>query len=87
MTIVVFIGISTLNHFVIGSDLLVNDVRPANIAFVDSIFYSFSVLTVLGFSSVVPDGTFSKLLTVFEALASVGWLAFFTSVLVKRLLR
>lgn len=87
VTIIGFLAISVLNHFVIGGDLLVNGERPADTSLVDSIYYSFSVLTVLGFSSVVPDGAFAKLLTVFEALAAIGWLSIFTSVLVKRFLR
>jgi len=87
VTIVGFIAISVFNHLVIGGDLLVNGERPAGASLVDSIYYSFSILTILGFSSVVPDGSFAKLLTVFEALAAIGWLSIFTSVLVKRFLR
>ena len=86
-TIIGFLSVSVFNHFVIGGDLLVNGERPASASFVDSIYYSFSILTVLGFSTVVPDGSFAKLLTTFEALAAIGWLAIFTSVLVKRFLR
>lgn len=87
ITIIGFLIISIFNHFVIGGNLLVNGQRPTVPTFVDSVFYSFSVLTVLGFSTVVPDGTWAKLLTVFEALAAIGWLSIFTSVLVKRFLR
>ncbi len=86
-TIVLFVMISTLNHFVIGSDLLVNGQRPQSMSFVDSIYYSFSVLTVLGFSMIVPDSQFAKLLTVFEAFGAIAWLAVFTAVLVKRFFR
>ena len=86
-TIAFFLAISVFNHFAIGSNLAVNGEPPANPTLVDSIFYSFSVLTVLGFSTVVPASAFAKLLTVFEALAAIGWLAIFTSVLVKRFLR
>lgn len=86
-TILFFLAISLLNHFLIGADLVVNGARPATSSIVDSIFYSFSVLTVLGFSTVVPDSPFAKMLTVFEALAAIGWLSIFTSVLVKRFLR
>lgn len=86
-TIAFFLAISVFNHFVISGDLAVNGVRATNPTLVDSIFYSFSVLTVLGFSSVVPASSLAKLLTVFEALAAIGWLSIFTSVLVKRFLR
>lgn len=87
VTVLGFLAISVFNHIAIGGDLLINGARPPSTSLVDSIYYSFSVLTVLGFSSVVPDGAFAKLLTVFEALAAIGWLAIFTSVLVKRFLR
>ena len=87
VTIVGFLFISLLNHWLIGNDLLINSQRPTSASLIDSIYYSFSVLTVLGFSTVVPDGAFAKLLTVFEALAAIGWLSIFTSILVKRLLR
>ncbi|MER8384030.1 potassium channel family protein [Mesorhizobium sp. M0166] len=87
ITLAGFLAISIINYFAIGTDLLVNGVRPASLTLVDSIYYSFSVLTVLGFSSIVPDGAIAKLLTVFEALAAIGWLSIFTSVLVKRFLR
>lgn len=87
VTVISFLVISVLNHFFIGDDLLINGQRLPSISFIDSVFYSFSILTVLGFSTVVPDGAVAKLLTVFEALAAIGWLSIFTSVLVKRLLR
>lgn len=86
-TVVGFLAVSVFNHFAIGGDLFVNGQRPPSASLVDSIYYSFSVLTVLGFSTVVPNGAFAKLLTVFEALAAIGWLSIFTSVLVKRFLR
>ncbi len=87
VTVIVFLTISVINYIVIGGDLLINGQRPPSASLVDSIFYSFSVLTVLGFSTIVPDGPLAKLLTVFEALAAIGWLSIFTSVLVKRVLR
>jgi hypothetical protein len=86
-TIGIFVMISILNHFVIGSDLLVNGQRPQSMSFVDSIYYSFSVLTVLGFSMIVPDGQFAKLLTVAEAFGAIAWLSVLTAVLVKRFFR
>jgi hypothetical protein len=61
--------------------------QGAHASFVDSVFYTFSVLTVLGFSSVTPSSDGAKILTVLEALASIGWLGIFTAVLVKRFLR
>ena len=87
-TLALFIAVSFINYAVIGDALQVAGVSPgSSISFVDSIFYSFSVLTVLGFSSITPSTDGAKLLTVLEALASIGWLGMFTAVLVKRFLR
>ena len=87
VTVIAFLAISAFNYCAIGDNLLINGQHPPSFSMVDSIYYSFSVLTVLGFSTVVPDGGFAKLLTVFEALAAIGWLSIFTSILVKRFLR
>ena len=87
ITIILFLIIAFLNRTFIGTDILVNGHRPPELTLVDSVYYSFSVLTVLGFSTMVPDSSAAKLLTVFEALAAIGWLGIFTSVLVKRFLR
>ena len=87
VTVIGFLAIAVFNHFVSGGDLLINGQRPPSTSLVDSIFYTFSVLTVLGFSTVVPDSELAKLLTIFEVLVAIGWLSIFTSVLVKRLLR
>ena len=86
-TVVLFLAISCVNYKVIGDGVSVNGANVAYASLVDTMFYTFSVLTVLGFSSIVPTDGFSKMLTVFEALAAVGWLGIFTSVLVKRFLR
>ncbi len=53
----------------------------------DGIFYTYSMLTALGFSTIVPDSGFVKILTVSEALIGIGWLGVFTSLLVKRFIR
>lgn len=86
-TITLFLGTSLLNHCLIGDALQINGVNSENISLVDSVFYTFSILTVLGFSSIIPTSETAKLLTVFEALAAVGWLGIFTAMLVKRFLR
>lgn len=56
-------------------------------SFVDTLFYTFSILTVLGFSSIVPANDAAKMITALEALLAIGWLGIFSSILVKRLLR
>lgn len=90
-TIVLFLSVSCLNYFAIGGSIQVGTAPPnvpsVHASFVDTIFYSFSVLTVLGFSLVTPTTDGAKILTVLEALASIGWLGIFTAVLVKRFLR
>lgn len=92
VTIALFLAVSCLNYVLIGDTMRVAGVEVAHGAnahasFVDSVFYSFSVLTVLGFSFVTPSSDGAKMLTVLEALASIGWLGIFTAVLVKRFLR
>jgi hypothetical protein len=53
----------------------------------DSVFYSFSILTVLGFSSITPVSGVAKIAAVSEALAAIGWLGIYTSLVVKRFIR
>ncbi len=86
-TLFLFLIISTLNYFVIGGHVRVNNEIMSHASFVDVMFYTFSVLTVLGFSSIVPESDFAKILTVLQALLAVGWLGIFTSILVKRVMR
>lgn len=100
-TLALFFAVSCMNYTLIGDTMqvaagagtsastgpAVAQGAPGQISFIDSVFYSFSVLTVLGFSSVMPTSDGAKILTVFEALASIGWLGIFTAVLVKRFLR
>ena len=87
LTIAIFLAFSLLNYLVIGDQFSINGAPASRTSFVDTVFYSFSILTILGFSSIVPHSDFAKLLTVFEALASIGWISIFTSILVKRFLR
>ena len=84
-TIAIFLAISGINHVFLREDLLIADAKVSS--FADSIFYSFSVLTILGFSSITPSTDFAKLATVTEAFCAVGWLGLLTSILVKRFLR
>lgn len=90
VTVALFLAVSCMNYTLIGDAMQVAGAavaKGARASFIDSIFYSFSVLTVLGFSSVTPSSDGAKILTVLEALASIGWLGIFTAVLVKRFLR
>jgi Ion channel/Pentapeptide repeats (9 copies) len=87
VTLGLFFAISLLNHALIGDALKIDGETVPHSSLIDTIFYTFSILTVLGFSSIVPHSDFAKLLTVMEALLAVGWLGIFTSILVKRFLR
>lgn len=87
VTVVLFLVFSLLNYWVIGDAVKVDGVLVAHATWVDTIFYTFSILTVLGFSSIVPASECAKLITVMEALMAIGWLGVFTSILVKRFLR
>lgn len=86
-TVLLFLAVSLLNYWTIGDAVQINGVPVDHASLVDTIFYTFSILTVLGFSSIIPTSEYAKLLTVTEALVAIGWLAIFTSVLVKRFLR
>jgi Ion channel/Pentapeptide repeats (8 copies) len=86
-TIILFLTVATINLGLFTGGLTVNGVAVRRPDFVDSVFFTFSVLTVLGFSSIVPVGSAAKLLTVLEALGGVGWMGLFTSLLVKRFLK
>jgi hypothetical protein len=76
-----------INHLTISGSLTHSAFNGPSHSFVDSVFYTFSVLTVLGFSMVTPETAFAKIWTVIQALAAVGWLGIFTSILVKRFIR
>ena len=86
-TVVLFLAFSYLNYLVIGDAVKIDGSPVLQVSEVDAVFYTFSIMTVLGFSSIVPTSDCAKLLTVMEALLAIGWLGIFTSVLVKRFLR
>ncbi len=86
-TLVMFCVISTLNMHIFAGAMTYANETLHTIDMWNAIYYSFSVLTVLGFSSIVPDLWYAKVVTVLEALFGVGWLGLFTSVLVKRIIR
>lgn len=89
-TLVVFCLVAAANHSIIGDQIAVVDQTGVNYApatFFDTLFYTFSILTVLGFSTVTPLSNLAKMITVIEALAAIGWLGIFTAVLVKRFMR
>ena len=86
-TVIIFTAISVLNMYLLSGLLKQDGTIASSISLPDAIFYTYSMLSVLGFSSIVPDGSFAKIVTVAEALMGVGWLGLFTSLLVKRFIR
>jgi hypothetical protein len=87
-TIALFLLISVINYYILSGAISNTNGDSLKVtSFVDSVFYSFSILTVLGFSSIVPTTSVAKLITVAEALISIGWLGIYTSLLVKRFIR
>jgi hypothetical protein len=86
-TIILFSLVAMINLLVFGSGLTINGKPISRPDIVDSVFFTFSVMTVLGFSSIVPVASAAKLAIVFEALIGVGWMGLFTSLLVKRFLK
>jgi hypothetical protein len=86
-TVFLFFSVALVNVWAFRGGLSVNGTAIQAPDLVDSIYFTFSILTVLGFSSIVPTTSFAKVLTVLEALAGVGWMGMFTSVLVKRFLK
>lgn len=86
-TVIAFLGVSIINHIFISEHLVINGKSGVDANFIDSMFYSFSILTILGFSTITPNGEIAKLVTVFEALVAIGWLGILTALLVKRFTR
>jgi hypothetical protein len=86
-TVIVFTVFSFVNMTLLPGALRQDGDVIKEIALSDAIFYTYSMLTALGFSTIVPITGFAKILAVAEALLGIGWLGLFTSLLVKRFIR
>ena len=87
-TLILFFLISAINYTFLNESFIISgETSNIPIGLVDAIYYTFSILTVLGFSTVIPITAAAKIVTVVEALAAIGWLGIFTSVIVKRFIR
>lgn len=86
-TVGVFLFVSFLNWVFLSQSLVVAGTNSAPRTLPDAIYFTFSILTILGFSTIVPQTDVAKLVTVLQALAAVGWLSILTALLVKRFLR
>lgn len=86
-TLIVFTIISIVNMKLLPGSLRIENNIITRFSLPDAIFYTYSMLTVLGFSTIIPISALAKILAVTEALVGVGWLGLFTSILVKRFIR
>ena len=58
-------------------------VEPNMTSYVDSLWYSFSVITTIGFGDVYVTTTFGRILSVFLGISGIIVVALFTSVIVN----
>lgn len=86
-TLIAFLAVSVANIGLMANGLLVDGKSVGHLDLADSVFYTFSLLTSLGFSTVIPSLPLTKIAAVMEALLGIGWLSLFTSVLVRRFLK
>ena len=86
-TLVLFSGVACCNRVLLSGSLVHQGVPIGEMTLSTAIFYTYSIMTVLGFSTIVPASGLAQVLTVAEALLGVGWLGIFTSLLVKRFIK
>jgi hypothetical protein len=86
-TLALFTLVACFNRVFLSGVLVHQGVTIGEMTWPDAVFYTYSIMTVLGFSTIVPASGLAQVLTVSEALIGVGWLGIFTSLLVKRFIR
>ncbi len=86
-TFAFFTSISLLNMYLLPGGITYNDLLIDQMNFIDAIFYTYSLMTTIGFSTIIPETEIAKILAVLEALIGIGWLGIFTSLLVKKFLK
>jgi hypothetical protein len=87
ITIVFFNLLSLINMGILPETLKQDGEVVHTIDTADAVFYTYSMLTALGFSTIVPVTGLGKIMAVAQALLGIGWLGLFTSLLVKRFIR
>jgi hypothetical protein len=87
VTIALFAIVTLGNYIFFRDQISIGSGNKTLSSVYDSIFYSFSILTVLGFSSITPVSAGAKIAAVSEALGAIGWLGIYTSLVVKRFVR
>jgi Ion channel/Pentapeptide repeats (9 copies) len=88
LSVVVFILLATIaQSFWIQMGVKQNGSEVVVSSFVDTVYYCMLLITSLGFSDLVPTTLFGKALAVFYALFGISWMALFTAILIKRIIR
>ncbi len=75
--------ILTLSILVILCSLYFTLVEPNIVSYVDSLWYSFAVITTIGFGDVYVVTTFGRILSVFLGISGIAVVAVFTSFIVN----
>lgn len=86
-TICLFTTVSIINSWALSGALLQDGKIVKILTLPDGIYFTYSMLTALGFSTITPTTSFAKMVAVFEALFGIGWLGIFTSLLVKKFIK
>jgi hypothetical protein len=86
-TLLFFTAMSFVNMQFLSTSLKSDGVILGQMSWPDAIFYTYSLMTALGFSSIIPITSCAKIVAVGEGLCGIGWLGIFTSLLVKRFIR
>lgn len=89
-------GVSTISFFAVvtwfnflflqNSQLKIGEDVVDNFSFWDSVYYTYTIMTAIGFSSVIPVTEFAKMVTVIEGFLGVICIGFLISVITKRVL-
>ena len=86
-TLLFFTAVSFVNMHFLSFSLKSDGGIINRMSWPDAIFYTYSLMTALGFSSIIPITSCAKIAAVGEGLCGIGWLGIFTSLLVKRFIR
>jgi hypothetical protein len=57
------------------------------VSYLDSLYYSMLLVTTLGFSDLMPSTNSGKLFAIFCAVFGISWMALFTAILIRRVIR
>ena len=84
----IFLVIAWLGEIIWNSMGIVKaGIAITSVNFSDSLYYSMLLMTTLGFSDLLPASTFGKFYAIFCALFGISWMALFTAILIRRVIR